>query len=105
MTAKKKIGFKEARRRLCQALQNPTSIVHEQRGDQEEKNLLATGVVTPREVLNVVRAATGNDYEEDVHHQDASVVIHVISRTHQGLEWYIKWYFVEPNVIFISVHH
>jgi hypothetical protein len=32
-------------------------------------------------------------------------VVHIIARTHQGLEWSVKWYFVEPNVTFISVHH
>ena len=87
----RRIGFREARRRLCDALRNPTTIVHEERSDQEEKNLLAT--------------ANGNDYQETAHHQDASVVVHIIQHQHQGLPWYIKWYCLEPNVVFISVHH
>jgi hypothetical protein len=72
----RRIGFREARRRLCDALGNPTMIVHEERRDQEAP-----------------------------HHQDASVVVHIIDREHQGVPWYIEWYCLEPNVFFISVHH
>jgi len=103
--APKTIGFKEARRRVCQALQNPSTIAHEERDDQQEKNLLAAGAVTPADVLEVARAANGNDCEELAHHQAASIVVHIIRREHQGVQWYVKWYCVEPNVVFISVHH
>jgi hypothetical protein len=30
--------------------------------------------------------------------------VHIIQRSHKGVAWYIKWYFVEPASIFISVH-
>jgi hypothetical protein len=101
----RRIGFRAARRRLCEALQDPSTIIHEERSHQEEKNLIATGEVTPIDLLEVARAANGNDYQEAPHHQDASVVVHIIEREHQGVAWYIKWYCLEPNVVFISVHH
>jgi len=100
-----RIGFRKARQRLCEALRNPRTIVHEPRTDQAKKNLLANGVVTCAEVLAVARAANGTDYKEDAHDQDASIVVHIIRRAHQGIDWYIKWYCIEPNVTFISVHH
>jgi len=28
----------------------------------------------------------------------------IVKATHGGTSWYIKWYFLDPNVMFISVH-
>jgi hypothetical protein len=28
-----------------------------------------------------------------------------VKTQHAGQGWYIKWYFLEPDSVFISVHH
>jgi hypothetical protein len=30
--------------------------------------------------------------------------VHIIRTQHGDRTWYIKWYFIVPNVVFISVH-
>lgn len=102
--ASKKLGFKEARRRVCEALKDPKSYVHDPRIDQAKKNLLASGQVTPEEVLAVLIAAKGQDHTEEPHHEADLGNIHVVTCQHQGVEWYIKWYFIDETH-FISVHH
>lgn len=104
MASKSRVGFRAARRRLCEALNTPRTIIHEPRSEQPSKNLLQSGVVTPEEVFEVVRAARGHEYNESPHHQEAEIIVHVIARPHQNVDWYIKWYIIEPNAVFISVH-
>jgi len=92
-------GFKEAKRKLLAALANGTYL-HEARSGIDAKNKLATGETSAAEVAELVRKSTGNDHSRSVHHADPSIIVHVISR--KG--WYIKFYFVDPDTWFISVH-
>jgi hypothetical protein len=50
-------------------------------------------------------AARGTDYQCSPHHLVADLDVHIIKTAHRVINWYIKWYFVEPNCVFISVHH
>ena len=72
---------------------------HEGRGDIDDKNLLATGVVSAKDVADVLKRSRGQDHTSSAHHQDASVEVHVIACS----GWYVKFYF-DPELMFISVH-
>jgi hypothetical protein len=94
------VGFKEAKRRVLHALASG-SYQHEARREIDVKNKLATGEVTPLEVAAVIRRSGGRDHSMSPHHRLRTVTVHVIAR--EG--WYIKFYFLEPDTWFISVHH
>ena len=81
------------------------AILHAERGNIDVKNLLATGEVTTDEIAEVIGRARGTDYQCSPHHLAANIDVHIIKTAHRGMDWYIKWYFVEPNCVFISVHH
>jgi hypothetical protein len=97
------MGFKQVKAQVIDCLISGR-IRHEQRGAIEIKNLLAIGAVTPVQVAAVISRARGGDYTSSPHHLDRRVEVHQIRVFDQGLRWYIKWYFVEPNSVFISVH-
>ncbi len=93
------MGFKEAKKKLIECLENG-NIRHEERCSIDIKNLYAIGEITTEEVINIVKIARGNNYESSPHHYDRSIEVHIIRIN----TWYIKWYFSEPNTIFISIH-
>ena len=68
------------------------------------RNLLLTGVVTAAQVADAIGRSSGREYECSPHHVDENIEVHVIKTQYGDSFWYIKWYFVSPNVIFISVH-
>jgi len=93
------MSWSEAKRLVLECLKDGR-IQHEQRGDIDIKNHLATGQISVSQVEELLRRARGNDHRESKHHLDRSVVVHVVKRQN----WYIKWYFLEPDSVFISVH-
>jgi len=72
---------------------------HAARADASEKNLLLVNKITVSGVIELLKRCRGNEYSRRFHHQDASVVVHVIVT--KGM--YIKFYFL-PDTMFISVH-
>ncbi len=98
------MGFKGAKAKILDCLKRGY-VSHEQRGDIDIKNLLATGQVSLDDVAEVIARARGNTYSSSPHHFDASIEVHIVNTTRAGQDWYIKWYFVDPNSVFISVHH
>ncbi len=97
------MGFKQVKAQLIDCL-NSGRIRHEERGSIEVKNLLAIGEVIPAQVAALIARARGGDHSSSPHHFDRKILVHTIKVRHQGASWYIKWYFLEPNAIFISVH-
>jgi len=97
------MAFKEVKRRVIECLNNGY-ILHEGRDNINIKNLLSTGVVSVSEVTTIIGRARGSAYSSSPHHYDAEIDVHVIKTTHSGQHWYIKWYFIEPDCVFISVH-
>jgi len=95
----KEDGFKEAKRKVLAALASG-SYLHEARNEIDAQNKLATGEVSTSDVAALIKSSTGNDHSRSPHHADPSITVHVISR--KG--WYIKFYFVDPDTWFISVH-
>jgi hypothetical protein len=92
-------GFRKARRAVIAALESG-NYQHVSRGDIEVKNLLASGGVSASEVAHIIRSSKGAHHSSSPHHSVTTIEVHVIRR----LGWYIKFYFIEPDTWFISVH-
>ena len=97
------MGFKKIKAEVIDCL-NAGKVRHEERDNIEVKNLLAIGEVTVAQVAMIIARARGGDYECSPHHFDQKIDVHTIKTINGGKAWYIKWYFLEPNTIFISVH-
>ncbi|WP_339074173.1 hypothetical protein [Teredinibacter turnerae] len=98
------MGFKAVKAKVLECLERG-DISHAQRGDIDIKNLLAIGQVSASEVAEILGRARGDSYSSSPHHLVDSIDVHVVKTRHAGQEWYIKWYFVDPISVFISVHH
>ena len=98
------MGFKAVKAKILDCLARG-DISHEQRGDIDIKNLLAIGQVSASEVAEILGRARGDSYSSSPHHLVTSIDVHVVKTRHAGQDWYIKWYFVDPDSVFISVHH
>lgn len=92
-------GFKAVTSAVVTALQ-AGAYLHVARGDIEVKNLLAVGAVSASEVVDIISACSGRHYSSSPHHAVPSIEVHVLRRH----SWYIKFYFIEPQTWFISVH-
>lgn len=103
------MGFKETRQRAIQAIRNG-KIQHEARDEIEEKNLLLVGDVTTDQVISLLNACRGNQYSSSPHHLVPEVEVHIfkpeakLDSITEKEPWYIKVYFLEPDIWFISVH-
>lgn len=93
------MGFSQVKRMILDALANGT-FQHEARARIDIKNLLQTGEVSPDAIAEIIKKARGHDHSTSPHHLAPSIDVHVIR--HSG--WYIKFYFVDPDTMFISVH-
>lgn len=98
------MGLKQARSAAIDALKEGRVQAVERR-DLEEKNLLKTGKVTAEEVIELLKRTPGSRYRSFSHMDDSSVTIHVFEPSILGVDWHIKFYFLEPGCYFISVHH
>lgn len=97
------MAFRAVKSKVIKCLNNGY-VLHEERDDIDVKNLLSTGVISISEVTTIIGRARGNTYSSSPHYYDAGIDVHVITTTHSGQHWYIKWYFTEPDCVFISVH-
>lgn len=93
------MGFNDIKTRVITALNNG-AYRHEQRNDINVKNLLAMGVVTATEVVDVLKRCRSQHCETSPHHDDQSIDVHVFKHD----SWYVKFYFFDPDTVFISVH-
>lgn len=93
------IGFKEAKTMVLEALAN-NSFQHEARDEIDVKNLLQSGAVSSGFVSNLIKRSNGKDHSMSPHHSVKAVVVHVIKKN----GWYVKFYFLDPDTFFISVH-
>jgi len=98
------MGFKDIKHQVLECLKSG-NVLHEQRNDINIKNLLATGQISIEKVTEIISRTRGNEYECSKHHVVKNLEVHIIKTNHQGKPWYIKWYYVEPNSVFISIHH
>jgi len=98
------MGFRKAKKQLIECLENEQIQHVMDRSNIDIKNRLVTGEVSAKQLANIVGRARGSNYESRPHHFDASIDVHIIAIKHDGVRWYIKWFYLEPDVVFISVH-
>ena len=68
-----------------------------------DKNMFASGEFAPEDMIQIIGACRGDDYSTGRHHfLDADVHILKPKGKYDGL--YIKFFFIEPDIMFISVH-
>ncbi|CAN7209298.1 hypothetical protein [Rhizobium sp. LjRoot254] len=92
-------GFKEARLKVLKALAEG-NFQHAERKAIDVKNLLQLGHVSVEEVAAVIQRCNGTHHSCSPHHSAPQVMVHVLKRD----GWYIKFYFVDPHTMFVSVH-
>jgi hypothetical protein len=97
------VGFKEAKSKLIQCLKMGR-VLHEERNDIDVKNLLAIGTVTLDEAVYIVGRSRGDDYSVSPHHFDTEIDVHVIKTRLSVRAWYIKWYLLGSDIVFIRFH-
>lgn len=98
------MSFNTNKKQLLHALKT-RNILHEERTKLSSKNKLAIGDMSVDELINIVEKCRGNEYLNSPHHFSNDIEVHLLKTTYQGIHWYIKWYFIQPNVVFISVHN
>lgn len=97
------MGLKDVRIRAIKCLENG-NFVHEERDSIDEKNLLASNEVQTEFVVKLLKQTTGLNYNESPHHILEDVNVHVCKPILENKQWYVKFYFEEPDTVFISVH-
>lgn len=93
-------GFKAAKHKVIRALRDGNFQHEADRKGVDTKNLLLTGMVSASDICAILEKAQGTDHRMSPHHQAPEITVHVIRR--EG--WYVKFYFIDPDTIFISVH-
>ncbi|WP_435249065.1 hypothetical protein ACMAZD_23780 [Vibrio sp. nBUS_14] len=97
------MGFNKVKKRVIECIENG-DYDHEVRHNIDVKNLFQCGQLTDEFVVGLIKATRGNEYDVSPHHQAHTVDVHVFKPFKDGKQWYVKFYFVEPDVMFISVH-
>lgn len=93
------MGFREAKKRVLEALISG-SFIHAIRDRIDEKNLLHSGDVSAEEVVEIIKRCNGTHHTETPHHTINTTTTHILKRD----GWYIKFYFIDRDTVFISVH-
>jgi hypothetical protein len=99
------VGLRDVKAQAINCLDNG-QVQHEtgRSGDIDKKNLLVTAQVTLDEVKDLINSTKGTQHKASAHHVEKHVEVHTLKPVKNGTEWYIKFYFLEPDIIFISVH-
>jgi len=100
------MSFNKVRKQVIGALLDGR-FSHEERDQAEAKNLLATGAVSPADVVDLLHRCKGDQHQASPHHADRGQVVHVFKPSAPSGRWYIRCYVVELDgveAVFISVH-
>lgn len=97
------MGFLSVKRQVIQCLEKGT-YDHEIRSNIDVKNLFQCGQISDEFVIDLIKATRGNEYSVSPHHKVPAINVHILKPSKSGRQWYIKFYFTEPDVVFISVH-
>lgn len=93
------VGFRKVKAAVIAALK-AGKYQHEARANIVTKNLLATGTISVDEVLSLLQKSNGLQYSTSPHHADDMIDVHLLKTG----GWYIKFYFIDSDTMFISVH-
>ena len=102
------MGFKAEKQRVLDCLKSGSYEHDMERNNIDTKNLFQIGLITPEQVYTAISRAKGTNYQTAPHHLGIKGVnVHIIDYYDKAnsCKWYIKWYYIDPNTFFISVHH
>lgn len=94
-----RLGFKVAKYKAIEALRSGNYQIAARR-NLDEKNLLSTGAVTESDLIAIIERCGGQHHERCPHDQIPQIDVHILRRD----GWYIKFYFIDPDTFFLSVH-
>ena len=95
------LGFRDIKKQIIECIKTG-KVQHEIR--EAEKNLYAHGDLSDEEVINIIKNCRGDNYEKRKHHISSLGDVHILKPKGKYDGYYIKFYFIEPDVWFISVH-
>jgi len=97
------MGFKETKKLVIKCIKDG-AYSHEVRRRIDVKNVFQTGQISDEELIELIKSTNGNQYETSKHHIVNNIDIHILKPIKDSKKWYIKFYFLDPNTVFISVH-
>lgn len=97
------MGFTEVKKKVIECLKSG-NYDYEARKDIDLKNVFLVGLLSKEDLIEIIKVSNGKQYESSPHHLDNSIEVHILKPIKDNKRWYIKFYFLEPNVLFISVH-
>ena len=97
------MGFNAVKQRIIKCIEQGT-YDHEVRGNIDIKNLFQCGQLSDKYIIELLKTTKGNEYNVSPHHLAPSIDVHVFKPRKNSKTWYIKFYFIEPDAMFISVH-
>lgn len=83
---------------------DPGFVHHEVRRQIDKKNYLFSGNASLTDIKQIISRCSGIHYSSSPNHLNEDIEVHIVKTTFGYRRWYIKWYFLEPNVVFIGVH-
>lgn len=94
------MGFKEVKERAIQCIKwdHVRHVVRDL-----DKNLFAAEALSAEEMVRIIGSCGGDCYEIDKHHF-LKTDVHILKPRGKYDGLYIKFFFVEPDILFISVH-
>ncbi len=94
------MGFKDVKEQAIKCLKSGY-VRHVER--DLDKNLFAAGELSSEDMIAIISSCRGDCYQLDKHHF-LNIEVHILKPRgkHDGL--YVKFFFVEPDILFISVH-
>lgn len=69
-----------------------------------DKNVFKSGKLSIDKLIEMIYQTTDQQYEHSLHHVLEKVKVYILKPVIENEEWYIKFYFIEPDCWFISVH-
>jgi hypothetical protein len=95
------LGFREVKALAIQKIREG-KIEHVPR--EFDKNEYAQGLLSDDQVIAMIQSCRGDRYEVQPHHAIKSVPVHILKPLGKYDGYYVKFYFLEPDVWFLSVH-
>lgn len=97
------MGFSEIKKKVITCVEQGKA-QSTPRSDKGEKNLFLTGEKSAADVVSMLNKTKGTQYSSAPHNTVNGIDIHIFKPLIGHEEWYIKFYFIDPECIFISVH-
>ncbi len=98
-----KVEFEKLKLRVIEYVENDR-YDHQSRKHVKEKNLFQLGIVSKDFVIELIRLTKLEEYKIAPHYLLEKTAVHIFRPVCVNEPWYIKFYFLENGMIFISVH-